>query len=112
MADTKIASIDPRRNVLTLVNIYEVEPERQAELVQALTETTEQAIRHHDGFVSACIHRSLDGTKVVNYAQWASKQHFDAFVQQPASRELLARFAGIAKSVAPTLCTVDAVHTA
>lgn len=31
-------------------------------------------MRHIDGFVSANIHASLDGTRAVNYAQWRSEE--------------------------------------
>jgi len=109
MADKKTASIDPQAKILTLINVYEVEPDKQTELVKALLEATDRTIRHQPGFISVCIHSSLDGKKVVNYAQWASKEHFDGFMKQPETQEQLKRFAGIAKSVAPSLYKVDGV---
>ncbi|MBX5463290.1 MAG: antibiotic biosynthesis monooxygenase [Steroidobacteraceae bacterium] len=109
MADTKTASIDPRAKILTLINVYEVEPDNQAKLVKALLDSTERTIKHQPGFISVCIHSSLDGKKVVNYAQWASKEHFENFMKQPDTQEQLKRFAGLAKSVAPSLYKVDAV---
>lgn len=110
MANTKNASIDPQASFLTLINVYEVEPDKQADLVKALSESTESTIRHQPGFISVCIHSSFDGKKVVNYAQWASKDHFEAFMKRSDTQEQLKRFAGIAKSVAPSLYKVDAVH--
>lgn len=109
MADTKTASIDPQAKILTLINVYEVEPDNQAKLVKALLDSTERTIKHQPGFISVCIHSSLDGKKVVNYAQWASKEHFENFMKQPDTQEQLKRFAGLAKSVAPSLYKVDAV---
>jgi hypothetical protein len=55
---------------VTLINVFTVEPENQQRLVEAWQRGTEEVMRHIPGFVSANIHRSLDGTKVVNYAQW------------------------------------------
>ncbi len=110
MTNARTASIDPQSSILTLINVYEVEPDKQAELVKALSESTESTIRHQPGFISVCIHSSLDGKKVVNYAQWASKAHFEAFMKRPDTQEQLKRFAGIARSVAPSLYRVDAVH--
>ncbi|MCX8999851.1 antibiotic biosynthesis monooxygenase [Rhizobiaceae bacterium BDR2-2] len=104
------ATIDPEAKNLTLVNVYEVESGRQAELVAALSEATESTIRHQPGFLSVSIHSSLDGKKVVNYAQWASKEHFEGFIKKPETQEQLKTFAGLAKSVAPGLYRVDAVH--
>ena len=46
-------------------------------------EATESVMRHVDGFVSANIHASLDGTRVVNYAQWRSVEHFQAMHSNP-----------------------------
>ena len=111
MADKSQAIIDPQSKCLTLINVYEVEPERQADLVKALSESTESTIRHQPGFISVCIHGSLDGKKVVNYAQWASKEHFEAFIRKPETQEQLTRFSRLAKSVSPSLYRVSAVHS-
>lgn len=112
MAIKNAAMIDSQTACLTLINVYEVEPEKQAELATALSESTENTIRHQPGFVSVCVHSSLDGKKVVNYAQWASKEHFEAFMKKPETQEQLKKFAGLAKSVAPSLYKVNAVHAA
>jgi quinol monooxygenase YgiN len=111
MTSKNTAVIDPEAKCLTLINVYEVEPEKQAELAKALSESTEKTIRHQPGFISVCIHRSLDGNKIVNYAQWASKEYFDDFMKKPETQEQLKRFAALAKSVAPSLYKVHAVHT-
>lgn len=110
MASSKTAAIDPQAKWLTLINVYEVEPGRQADLARALSESTESRIRHQPGFISVSIHSSLDGKKVVNYAQWASRAHFEDFLQKPETQAQLKQFAGLAKSVSPGLYRVDAVH--
>ncbi len=112
MPDSKTVTIHPDVACVTLVNVYEVEPEQQAELAKALSEATDSTIRHQPGFVSVSIHSSLDGKKVVNYAQWDTKEHFEAFMKKPQTQEQLKRFASLAKSVAPSLYKVDAVHRA
>ncbi|MBP2302176.1 antibiotic biosynthesis monooxygenase family protein [Azospirillum picis] len=112
MAPSNAATIEAEADRLTLINVYEVEPEKQVDLSRLLSKVTEDTIRHQPGFVSVCIHTSLDGSKVVNYAQWESKKHFQDFMAQPAVQEELKRFAALAKSVTPSLCMVDAVHVA
>ena len=112
MADKTTVTIDAQAERLTLINVYEVEPEKQAELAKALTEATESTIRHQPGFVSVSIHSSFDGQKVVNYAQWASKEHFEGFMKKPETQEQLKQFAGLAKSVAPSLYRVNSVLAA
>ena len=66
---TKIA-VD--NNVVTLINVFTVRPEQQQLLVDLLVEATEAVMKYQPGFVSANIHKSLDGTRVTNYAQWRS----------------------------------------
>jgi quinol monooxygenase YgiN len=62
---------------LTLINVFTVTPEKQDELIELLTDVTEQNVRHHQGFVSASLHRGIDGKKVTMYAQWASVEDYE-----------------------------------
>ena len=55
----------------TLINVIEVDPARQQDVVALLQEGTEAAHRHRPGFISAgCVLASNDGTRVVNHAEW------------------------------------------
>jgi heme-degrading monooxygenase HmoA len=69
-------TIDKDNKLVTLINIFTVEPAKQQQLVDLLIHATETSMRHLPGFISANIHRSLDGTKVANYAQWRSVEDF------------------------------------
>jgi len=109
MTGKRVATIDPEAGCLTLINVYEVERDKQAALAKALSESTESAIRHEPGFISVCIHSSLDGAKIVNYAQWASREHFQNFMKKPETQKQLASFAHLAKSVSPSIYQVDTV---
>jgi quinol monooxygenase YgiN len=105
------ATIEAGGTGVALVNLYEVAPDRQGELISLLGEVTEKVIRHQPGFLSVCVHASLDGTRVVNYAQWASKEDFERMLKNPDALAQFRRLAGVAKSVAPVLYKVAAVHT-
>lgn len=50
----------------------------QRALIDLLDRATENVMRKQPGFISANIHRSLDGTRVANYAQWRSKADLEA----------------------------------
>src|SRR4051812_17657657 len=63
--------IEARNGTVTHINVFTVDPPRQQELVDSLAETV-QAAQGLDGWLSASIHRSLDGRKVTNYVQFAS----------------------------------------
>lgn len=49
------------------------------------------------GFVSASIHKSLDGVRVVNYAQWRSKEDFEVMMTSPEALKHMKPFYEIAK---------------
>lgn len=72
-----MTTINSNKDLFTLINVFHVEPGNQHELVRLLVKATEETMRHLPGFVSANIHRSLDGKRVVNYAQWKTKAHFE-----------------------------------
>jgi heme-degrading monooxygenase HmoA len=92
------------------VNVFTVEPERQSELVAALHEATTAIFAALPGFISANLHASLDGTRVINYAQWASEELYQQALRRADVREHLTTSAAIAKSWEPTLTRVRAVH--
>lgn len=102
-------TIDPDSEVATLINYFTVRPERQRELVDLLAQVTEDVMRHQPGFVSANLHASLDGTHVVNYAQWASVDDFKTMLTNPTCQEHMTAAAKIADSH-PLLYQVESVH--
>ena len=101
-----MATIRKGHDVLTLINVFTVRPEDQQRLVDLLIEATEQTMKRLPGFVSANIHKSLDGTKVVNYAQWRTKGDFEAMRQNPEARPHMEAAAAIA-AFDPILCEVS-----
>jgi quinol monooxygenase YgiN len=82
---------------VTLINVFTVEPSKQQELVALLTRATERSVRHAAGFISAHLHRSLDGTKVTMYAQWRSVEHYQAMRADPTPLPYLQQALAIAK---------------
>lgn len=105
------ATISAESPIVTLVNVYEVARENQAELAQILSDATEKVMRHQPGFISVCIHSSFDGTRLVNYSQWTSRDDFEAMLKNPEAQAQMKRFAAVAKAVSPALYKVDSVHT-
>ena len=73
-------TIAKNNDVITVIVIFAVEPERQQELVDTILEFAETGVKHQPGFVSSSIHKSLDGLRVMNYAQWKSQEDYQAFV--------------------------------
>lgn len=79
--------IDCDRDIVTLINVFTVAPERQGELVELLEQATERVMCERPGYLSASIHRGLDGSSVANYAQWRSRADFEAMLADPQARE-------------------------
>jgi len=97
------------KTVATLINVFIVTRETQQQLVHLLIEATEQVMRHRPGFVSANIHASFDGTRVVNYAQWRSREDFQAMLDDPIAQEHMST-AGALAGAEPHLYQVASVH--
>jgi heme-degrading monooxygenase HmoA len=66
--------------LVTLINVFETKPEQQQELIDQWIRFVE-SIKEEPGLIGTALHRSTDGTRVVNYAQWRSKEDFESFVQ-------------------------------
>jgi len=72
--------ISQDQDVTTLINVFTVAPENQQRLLDLLADATESVMARQPGFVSANLHRGLDGTSVANYAQWRSREDFEAML--------------------------------
>ena len=105
------ARIDPTDEIMTLINVFTVAPGKQQPLVDMLDQATEKTMKHRPGFISASIHKSVDGRRVVNYAQWRSKQDFEAMQKDPEAGEHMKAAAGLAE-FDPIVCVVASSHTA
>ena len=90
-------TISKDAKLLTLINVFTVEPTRQQELVTLLTQATLTSVRHVPGFMSASLHRSLDGTKVTMYAQWRSLEDYQAMRRNPATSPYMDQALAFAK---------------
>jgi quinol monooxygenase YgiN len=83
--------------VVTLVNRFAVDPDDADALLEALERATDEVIARLPGFVSASFHRSLDGSAVLNYAQWESREAFEAICARPAVLEHFAEIRKLAR---------------
>ncbi|MGW8551625.1 antibiotic biosynthesis monooxygenase family protein [Streptomyces tubercidicus] len=104
------SKIEAGREIATLINVFTVRPERQAELVAVLSRATEETMKDRPGFISANIHASADGERVVNYAQWESEAHFRAMPADPEAREHMTEAAALSEGFDPRLFAVESVH--
>jgi quinol monooxygenase YgiN len=84
-------------SVVTLINLFTVDPANQQRLVDLLTRATDGSVKRAPGFISSTLHRSTDGTKVAMYAQWRSVEDYQAMRQDPGPLPFLEEALTIAK---------------
>lgn len=56
---------------------FDISPEHQLEQIANIAEFIEKAVKIQPGFISATLHRSIDGKRIVNYAQWKTKEAYE-----------------------------------
>jgi quinol monooxygenase YgiN len=78
-----VNTIKVDKDKITLINVFTVDPSKQQQLIDALIKTTQKVWRLQDGFISASIHKSKDGKKVINYVQYEGKEAFDKRLDNP-----------------------------
>lgn len=98
----RLTTLDPGDGHITTINTYTVTPERAEEVLAYLVHSAEETVRHVPGFLSFNLHLSLDGTQIVNYGQWESRDAVMAARENPKVVALLAetlKIAGSSKSI-------------
>ncbi len=104
-----MVTISKDDDLVTLINVFTVAPEDQQRLVDVLVDATQAVMRKQPGFISANIHRSLDGSRVTNYAQWRSREAFEAMFGTPQAIEHMREAERIAEKFEPHLYEVSFV---
>ena len=102
-------SIRPNSDIVTLINVFTVEPSNQERLIQLLTEGTETLMSRQPGYISASVHKSKDARKVINYAQWKSTKDIEAFRKKREIGEYFKRVREVAE-YDTVVCDVSYVH--
>lgn len=72
--------MDADAEPVVLINVFKVQPEKQDELLEMLATLTRAQIGL-PGFVSATLHRGLNGKTVANHAVWRSVEDWKAMTR-------------------------------
>ncbi len=91
-----MATIHANSEVVTQINVFTVSPDNQDALARLLIEAA-QSVAEIPGWLSASIHKSMDGTKVVNYAQASEYGAWEAVFHQLQSAGYIARITELAQ---------------
>jgi heme-degrading monooxygenase HmoA len=97
--------ISQENKVVTLINVFETTPAQQQALIDQWIRFTGE-VRNEPGYVGTALHRSTDGTRVINYAHWRSNEDFNNFLRKYSAR--FAQFTQNASRIDPH--TYEVVH--
>lgn len=89
-------TVAKNNDVITVIIIFTVEPERQQEVIDTIISFLD-TVKQQPGFVSASLHKSLDGLRVANYAQWKSLEDYEAFANNAEVQALGAKLSEFPK---------------
>ena len=97
--------------IVTQITTVKVEPEHQAEVLKLMTERA-RFMAKQPGFVSVNLHRSADGSHIVNYVQWTNRKKLEAAHHSPEFRKKWPRFGELIKEAEPCLYEIAHVEAA
>ena len=104
---------DIRENagIVTQITTIKMNPGNQDEVI-ALMKERARFMARQPGFVSISLHRSEDGSHVVNYVQWTDKEKLKAAHHSPEFRNKWPRFGELVQDVEPSLYDVVQIEAA
>jgi heme-degrading monooxygenase HmoA len=96
---------------VTMINVFTVEPDNQQALVDLLVRAADEVMSKQAGYLSARIHRSLDGRRVAVDARWRSAEEFAALAENADAAAHMSRARALA-TFEPVLYELVLTHDA
>lgn len=96
-----MTTIDNANKYCTLINVFTVTPDKQMELVEMLSEATENVMSKLPGYISANLHLGDDGKTVTNYAQWATLEDYQNALKNEEAMKHMKQAASMAIEFIP-----------
>ena len=97
--------------IITQITTVKVPAGNQAEVLKLMEERA-RFMAKQPGFVSISLHRSEDGSHLVNYVQWRDRQQLEAAHHSPEFRKRWPRFGELVREAEPCLYHVAHVEAA
>jgi len=102
-----MTDISERHDICTQITTVKLPADKQDEVLNPMVERA-RFMAKQPGFVSVNLHRSKDGSHVVNYVQWTNAEKLAAAHHSPEFRKKWPRFGEIVDEIEP--CLYDVVH--
>ena len=102
-----MSEIRPNNGICAQITTVKLSPDNQDEVLNLMKERA-HFMATQPGFVSVNLHRSKDGSHVVNYVQWTNADKLAAAHHSAEFRKKWPRFGELVKEADP--CLYDVVH--
>ena len=99
--------IDRNHRVVTQITTVKMRPDNQDDVLKLMKERA-KFMATQPGFVSVSLHKSEDGSHVVNYIQWKDEDGLHAAHHSPEFRKKWPQFGKITEEIEP--CLYEVVH--
>jgi heme-degrading monooxygenase HmoA len=97
--------IHQQNQPVTQITVVESEPGKQEEALSLMIERA-RFMSRQPGFVSISLHRSRDGSRIVNYIQWQSREQLQSAHHSPEFRAEWGHFDDLTRDIEPQLYDV------
>ncbi len=99
--------IGESNGICTQITTVKLPPDNQDEILRLMVERA-RFMATQPGFVSVNLHRSKDGSHIVNYIQWTDSKKLSAAHHSPEFRKKWPRFGELVQDIEP--CLYEVVH--
>jgi len=90
-------TISKTNELVTVINLFPVEPKNQLRLIDSLKELSNNFVEKQPDFISANVHKSVDGKRVISYAQWKTKEDYQSIYTNVEAIPYLDKIKSISK---------------
>ena len=102
-----MSDIRESSGICTQITTVKLPPDNQDEVLKLMIERA-RFMAKQPGFVSVNLHRSKDGSHVVNYVQWTNPEKLAAAHHAPEFRKKWPRFGELVNEADP--CLYEVIH--
>ena len=92
----------------TVISTFEMTPGTCTDVLDALTDAYDKAIRHQPGFLGGAIHVNDAQTRISTYSRWEQRQDFQAMLRTTEMRERNRAIATMCARFEPVMYEVSA----
>jgi len=99
-------SISNDNDVQTVITTFEVTPATCQDLLDELTIACNVFVSQQPGFVGAAMHVNDAQTRIANYTQWKTRDHFQALLRSNEMQAYHQKFNALCKNFEPVMYDV------